>query len=228
VRALAETTAGPALERRFVPMPAGHVLAIGWGAGTRELPDRPNLLRVVALAPSQAEVDGASAAFHAQDEVELLEANVDDLAPNLAAPLIETLLAAGALDAWLTPIVMKKGRPALLISALVPPLCRAAVEQVFFRESTTLGVRRSPRQRSVLARRLVEVPTELGPITVKLAGRVRSVSPPGADSSEAPLVEIYSATPELEACKRVAAERGMPLRRVYEIAAAAAATRKTS
>jgi uncharacterized protein (TIGR00299 family) protein len=241
VRALVETTPGPAVEQRFLAMPTGRVLAIGWGAGTRELLDRPNLLRVVALAPAPGHFACAPARLHTEDEVELLEANLDDLAPNLAAPLIEALLSAGALDAWLTPIVMKKGRPALLVSALAPPAHRAAVEATFFRESTTLGVRRSPRVRSLLDRRLVKVQTEIGPITVKLAGR-RLVGPPASalpspspsaleaagEPDEAPLAEVYSATPELEDCRRVAAERGLPLRRVYEIAAAAAASRKTS
>jgi uncharacterized protein (TIGR00299 family) protein len=188
----------------FGPMPSGRVLATGHGAGTRELPDRPNLLRIIALQPSASVGD---------DLVELLEANLDDLAPNLVAPLIDALLEAGAVDAWFTPIVMKKGRPAVTVSALAPPDRRLSVEDVFFRESTTLGVRRSLHPRTVLERRLVEVETELGKVTVKLASR------PGRSH------EILSAMPELEDCRRIAAETGLPLRRVYEIAAAAGRSR---
>ena len=190
---------------RFGPLPSGRVLAIGWGAGTRELRDRPNLLRVVAL---QAAGDAVG------DAVEVLEANLDDLPPVLAAPLLEALLDAGALDAWFTPIVMKKGRPALTVSAIAPPARREAIEAVLFRESTTLGVRRSRWDRTVLDREVVAVATSLGPVEVKVAGR--------RDPSTGAWLEIHSMTPELEACRRIAAERRLPLRRVYELAAAAA------
>ena len=195
---------------RFGPMPAGRVLGIGWGAGTRELSDRANLLRIVAL-----EVEGTDVLGH--DVVDLLEANLDDLSPVLAAPIVDSLLAAGALDAWFTPILMKKGRPAVLLSALAPEGKRAALEEVFFRESTTIGVRRTRCDRTMLGRELVELMTELGPIAVKLAGTR------GGDGK---LDRIYTATPELEACRALAVARGIPLRRVYEIAAAAAADYK--
>jgi hypothetical protein len=188
-------------------MPAGRVLGTGWGAGTRELPGRPNLLRVVLLEPSAA---GA-------DSVEVLEANLDDLSPALAAPLLEALLAAGALDAWFTPIVMKKGRPALIVSALAPLARRVEIEAVFFRESTTLGVRRARAERTTLAREIVHVETELGPVAVKLAGA------PGPDGRP---VDPLTRAPELEDCRRLAQATGVPLRRVHELAVAAAAAWK--
>ena len=97
----------------YGPLPPMKVVGVGWGAGDRELPDRPNLLRVVAGV--RAEMADA-----AQDEVAVVEANVDDMNPELCEPLLEALFAAGALDAWFTPIVMKKSRPALTVAALCP------------------------------------------------------------------------------------------------------------
>ena len=188
---------------RFGPMPTGRVLGVGWGAGTRDVPERPNLLRVVALEPLAA----------ASTTVDLLEANIDDMSGELAAPLLEALLAAGALDAWLQPILMKKGRPALLVCALVPAASVSSVEEALFRESTTLGVRRSARTRTVLDRELVTVETALGLVEVKLAGRRNAAGV---------LTQIYTAMPELESCRKLAIAQNVPLRRVYELAAALA------
>ncbi len=194
---------GAPRKEAFGPMPSGRVRAIGWGAGHRDFVDRANLLRLVLLEPKPA----------SGDEVVLLEANVDDMSAELIAPLLEALLEAGAVDAWWQPIVMKKGRPALLLSALVSEAQRAGVEACLFRESSTLGVRRSVRQRAVLAREVVSVATELGPIAVKLAGR---------RDEHGVWLEVTVAAPELEDCRRVARETGLPLPRVYQIASAAA------
>ena len=193
--------------RAFGSMPEGRVISAGWGAGSKDFADRPNLLRLVVLESQAQRADDID------DEVELLEANVDDMTGELAAPLVEALLAAGALDAWLQPIIMKKGRPALLVSALVKPPLRVAVEAALFRESTTFGVRRSKWARTVLAREVIEVPTELGIVSVKVGGRR---APDGR------VVEISTATPELEDCRRLAAAQGLPLRKVYDLANVAA------
>ncbi|HEX6835883.1 MAG TPA: nickel pincer cofactor biosynthesis protein LarC, partial [Polyangia bacterium] len=144
-------------------MPAMRVVGVGWGAGDRELADRPNLLRVVAGVR-------APLADAAGDEVAVVEANIDDMNPELCEPLLEALFAAGAVDAWFTPIVMKKSRPALTVSALCAPAARDAVAAALLRESTTIGVRFSTRERHVLPRRLVEVDTPWGKVPVKVAG----------------------------------------------------------
>jgi uncharacterized protein (TIGR00299 family) protein len=183
----------------FGPLPPLTVIAVGWGAGERDLAEQPNLLRVVAGRPPHAE-PGPS------DEVVLVEANVDDMNPELAEPLLEALFAAGALDAWLTPIVMKKGRPALLVSALCPPAHRAEVASALFRESTTIGVRFLPAARTVLPRRFVEVETPYGTVPIKVAG--------AGD-------EVVNAAPEYEVCRRLARERGVPVKLVYLAAQAA-------
>ena len=128
----------------FGPMPAMTVLGVGWGAGDRELHDRPNLLRVVA---------GRRAATGLlSDEVVVVEANIDDMNPELCEPLGEALFAAGAVDVWYTPIVMKKSRPALTVSALCPPAARDEVAAALLRESTSIGVRFYTAERRILPR----------------------------------------------------------------------------
>ncbi len=181
----------------YGPMPAMRVLAVGWGAGDRQLPDRPNLLRVVAGTHATAE-SGA-------DEVAVVEANVDDMNPELCEPLLDALFAAGAVDAWFTPIIMKKSRPALTVAALCPPAARDAVAAALLRESTTIGVRFSTRERMILPRRLVEVDTPWGKVPVKVAGEG----------------DVANAAPEYEACRRLAAAAGVPVKRVYLAALAA-------
>ena len=178
-----------------------RVRAIGYGAGTRELADRPNVLRVLIGEPLG--VADAPAA----PEVVLLEANIDDMSPQLVAPLFEALLAAGAVDVWSTPILMKKGRPALEVTALAPPAALAEVQRAFFRHSTTLGVRLLPMARAVLARAFETVATPYGAVRVKL----------GALDGE-----IIGAQPEFEDCRRLAARAKVPVRVVLAAATAAA------
>jgi uncharacterized protein (TIGR00299 family) protein len=185
----------------FGPLPPLRVRAIGYGAGTRELDDRPNVLRAIVGAPLGA------ADAPAPPEVVLLEANVDDMNPQLVAPLSDALAAAGAVDVWSAPILMKKGRPALQISALAPPAAVADVERAFFRHSTTLGLRRRALERVVLARAFAKVATPYGPVRVKVAAF--------GD-------EVVGAQPEFEDCRRLAARRGVSAREVLAAAAAAA------
>jgi pyridinium-3,5-bisthiocarboxylic acid mononucleotide nickel chelatase len=179
----------------FGPLPAMRVVAVGWGAGDRQLADRPNLLRVVAGVRDSATTD----------EIVVVEANIDDMNPELCEPLLEALFAAGAVDAWFTPIIMKKSRPALMVAALAPAAMRDAVAQALLRESTTIGVRFSVMTRTVLPRRLVSVDTPWGAISVKVAGDGDAVN----------------AAPEYEDCRRAAAAAGVPVKRVYLAALAA-------
>jgi len=125
--------------------------------------------------------------------------------PELCEPLIDALFAAGALDAWFTPIVMKKSRPAITVSALCAPAARDAVCQALLRESTTIGLRFHGSSRRVLPRRLIDVDTPWGVIPVKVAGEG----------------DAGNAAPEYEACRRLAAAAGVPVKRVYLAALAA-------
>ncbi len=184
----------------FGPPPPMRVRAIGYGAGTRELADRPNVLRVLVGEPlGRVEETPAGA-------VTVVEANIDDMSPELVAPLFEAVLAAGAVDVWSTPILMKKGRPAITVSAMAKPAAVAAVERAFFRCSTTIGVRRYAVERTVLARSLVDVDTAYGPVRVKV----------GAAGGE-----VIGAQPEFEDCRRRAAATGASVREVMSAAAAA-------
>src|SRR6185312_12037998 len=140
-------------------------------------------------------------------DVLLIEANVDDMNPQLVGPLFDALFEAGAVDAWSAPILMKKGRPALQISALAPPSARAAVERAFFQGSTTLGLRRRALERVVLARSFATVETPYGTVRAKVAA---------LDG------EVLGAQPEFEDCRRLAARAGVPAREVLSAAAAAA------
>ena len=190
-----------ALVDSFGPLPPMRVAAIGYGAGTRQLRDRANVLRAVA-----GELMGVPDAA-AASQVVLLEANVDDMSPQLIAPLADALAAAGAVDVWSAPILMKKGRPALQVSALAPPDSSAAVEQAFFIHSTTLGLRRRVLDRVVLARSFAKVATAYGPVRVKLAALAG---------------EVLGANPEYDDCRKLAERARVPVREVLAAAAAAA------
>jgi hypothetical protein len=185
----------------FGPPPPMRIEAQGFGAGTREVSDRANVLRVLL-----GEALGRSLPASA-DEVVLLEANLDDMSPQLIEPLMSALFAAGAVDVWTTSILMKKGRPAWQVSALAPPETVGLVEQAFFRNSTTLGVRRARMERAVLSRSLANVKTRFGIVSVKLA----------ADGGN-----LLDASPEFDDCRRLADEVGVPVRTVLAEAAAAA------
>ena len=186
---------------RFGAIPPLTLRAAGYGAGSKQLADRPNVLRVVVGEPLG--VPDAAAA----PEVLLLEANIDDMSGELVAPLYDALAEAGAVDVWSASILMKKGRPALQISALVPPDAAGAVERAFFRNSTTLGLRRRRLERVVLARSFAKVATRYGQVRIKLAA---------LDG------EVLGAHPEFEDCRRLAARARVPVREVVAAAAAAA------
>jgi hypothetical protein len=190
-----------AVVQSFGSPPPMRVLAQGFGAGTREHADRPNVLRVL-LGETIGQALPAS-----EGEVVEIAANIDDMNPQLAEPLMTALFVAGALDVWLTPIHMKKGRPAIQVSALCPCEALALVEEAFFANSTTIGLRRRVMQRTVLDRALAKVVTSYGEVRVKVAGRAG---------------EILGATPEFEDCRKLALRAKVPVRRVVAEANAAA------
>jgi uncharacterized protein (TIGR00299 family) protein len=181
----------------YGPLPPLRIEACGYGAGSREAPGRPNVLRLIV---------GEDATPHREGRVLVLETELDDATPQLLGPLVERLLAAGALDAFFTPAQMKKGRPGVLVTVLARPEAREAVEELLFRETTTLGVRRSEWERSELERETRPVETPYGTVRVKL-GRRGAV--------------VYNAWPEFEDCQRLAAEKGVAVKEVLAAALAA-------
>jgi pyridinium-3,5-bisthiocarboxylic acid mononucleotide nickel chelatase len=165
------------------PMPLGRVLGTGFGAGTRDLDELPNVLRVVLLDPASAgggELDTGVAELQ-------IETNVDDLDPRLWPAVLRGLLAAGAVDAWLTPILMKKGRPAHTLSVLVPAAAADAVRRVVFTETSAIGLRERAVSRRVLERAWVTVTVHGAPVRIKTAsleGRVVNAQPEFDDVAE--------------------------------------------
>jgi uncharacterized protein (DUF111 family) len=151
------------------------------------------VVRRVLGEPADAPAPGPEAAV-------VLEANVDDLDPRVWPPVLAALLAAGALDAWLTPTVMKKGRPAHVVAALAGPAEVARVREVLLRETTTLGVRETPVVRHALRRTFGTVSVDGQPVAVKLGW-----GPDGA---------VLNAMPEWEDVARAAAELGRPVKQV--------------
>ena len=154
------------------PMPALVVEAVGSGAGGRDLPDHPNLLRLVvgtgvpAAAPTGSWLTVA--------------ANVDDLDPRLWPSVLDALLAAGAADAWLTPVIMKKGRPAHTVTALTTTATAPTVRDVLAAQTSTIGMRETPVTKYALDRSWIDTEVAGQPVRVKLAhagGRLRNVSP---------------------------------------------------
>lgn len=188
--------------REFTAWPRFTPERVGLGAGTRGLPDRPNVLRAVLGSPS------APLAGVGDRTLVLCEANLDDTTPEVVAHAVARLLDAGALDAWVTPVTMKKGRPGFVVAGLASFERRADVVAAFFRESSTLGVRQTIVERSELSRRIEEIETPLGVVRVKLAGE-----PP------------TSVKPEFEDCARLARERGLGLPEVLRIVEGAIAAR---
>ena len=190
--------------RRFGPLPAMNVRAIGYGAGSADLPSQANVLRIFL---GEAAADAPTC----DETITVIEASVDDLNPQVYAYFAERALAAGALDVSSAPLQMKKGRPGQLVTVLSPPDRADALVELIFQETTTIGVRSWDARRRVLARQMMRVETPYGPIGVKIArldGRV------------------LNAAPEFEECRRIALERNVPLKQV--LAAASAAFQKLS
>jgi pyridinium-3,5-bisthiocarboxylic acid mononucleotide nickel chelatase len=185
----------------WVDAPALTIERIGHGAGRRELVEQPNILRL--FVGTAAQTHGAPAVGLGglqQDRVWVLETNLDDLPAEVIGYCYDRLFEAGALDVFTTPIFMKKNRPGVLVSVLAPEEKMPALEEILFRETTTLGIRRYPVERHKLNRKAVTVSTPWGPVKGKLGwldGR-----PP-----------VFS--PEYEDCARIAQERGVALREVY-------------
>ena len=189
--------------RRFLPWPSFEPERIGWGAGTSALADRPNALRVVLGRPTAKKADEPGGpATHV-----VVEATVDDMTGEAAGHAIAALLAAGALDAWAAPVVMKKGRPGLVVSALAGASASPRVLETMLRETSSIGVRYTEVRRIERPRAMHTVATRYGDISVKVSG-----GPYGASVVK----------PEFDACAEAAERAGVPVRVVIEEALLAA------
>jgi pyridinium-3,5-bisthiocarboxylic acid mononucleotide nickel chelatase len=182
----------------YGPIPAMRLAAVGYGAGTRTTPE-PNLLRLL-LGDVDERQDGRAGVL------DLLETNIDDMNPEHYGYLFERILAAGALDVYLTPVIMKKNRPGVLLSVLCRQQDTPVLRGLLFAETSTLGVRTQAVTRHALSRTSTTVATPYGAIRVKLAGW-------GAGQQKG--------APEYEDCAAAARAHGVPIRAVYEAALAA-------
>ncbi|MBP6964299.1 MAG: nickel pincer cofactor biosynthesis protein LarC [Armatimonadetes bacterium] len=180
----------------FLAMPSMRIETIGYGAGKRES-DPPNVLRILVGDSEEAE--------HPAPRVSIVETNIDDMNPELYEPTSERLFQAGALDVYLTPIQMKKGRPAVLLTAVCPIGRTDEVANAVLSETTSFGVRISAATRKCLDRRWETVTTPYGEIRVKV-GRIG---------------DLETASPEYEDCRTAAASHGVPTRLVYDLSLAA-------
>jgi len=179
----------------FGPQPPMTVSAVGYGAGTADLEGQPNVLRLmVGEATTQSERNYT-------EEIRVLEANLDDLNPQVYGYFVERALAAGALDVFTTAVQMKKNRPGTLLTLLCKPADEAKFQELIFAETTTLGVRSYTTQRRVLPREWETVATCYGEVRMKLA-RVNG--------------QVVQISPEYEDCRKLAEEKAVPLQLVMQ------------
>lgn len=182
----------------FGPIPAMHIERIGYGAGTRDFADSPNVLRLLVGRPAAARPAG--------ERVVVVECEIDDMNPQIFGLVMDRLYEAGAWEVFYTPVQMKKNRPGTLVTVVGPPDRREAFSDLLFRETTTIGLRYSEVDRECLSRELVSVETALGPVRIKIARRQGVV---------------VNAAPEFEDCAGLARQHGLPLKQVQAIALAA-------
>jgi len=177
----------------FGPQPAMSVSSIGYGAGALDLEGQPNVVRVMVGEAAEKVVPGFD------EEIAVIEANFDDMNPQIYGYFMEKALAAGALDVYTTPVQMKKNRPGTLLTLLCRPAETNALMSLVFAETTTLGARTYRAQRRTLPRETVKVQTRFGDVQVKLA-RVNGI--------------IRHVAPEYEDCRKLATEKNVPLQQV--------------
>jgi uncharacterized protein (TIGR00299 family) protein len=191
------------LSSRFASFPAMKVERAGYGAGTRDFPEHPNLLRLTIgdALPADATKSPSASPDASNERITVLEANLDDLSPQVLAYAMERLLAEGALDVFSVPVQMKKSRPGALLTVLAKMEDANRLTKLIFAETTTLGVRRRDEQRQTLSRRWETVDTTWGPVRIKIAGMNGSIS---------------NYAPEYEDCRALAEAHHVPLKQVME------------
>ena len=186
------------LAKRFGPMPLMKVQNVGYGAGTKEFANLPNLLRLMV---------GETDEGLEEDSISILESNIDDMNPQFFEVMWERLFQAGALDVYLTPIFMKKSRPATKLSVLCPPEKVDACNRIIFEETTTFGVRISQAMRKKLFREIKEIETRYGRVRIKV-GKIGD--------------QVTDLCPEYEDCKALARSLNLSMREIYQEAQRAA------
>jgi uncharacterized protein (DUF111 family) len=177
----------------FGPQPAMSVSAIGYGAGTADLEGQPNVMRIMIGEAAEKTVAGF------EEEIAVVEANLDDMNPQIYGYFLEKALGAGALDVYTTPVQMKKNRPGTLLTVLCKPQDTNALISLIFAETTTFGARSYRAQRRVLPREWENVVTDYGDVRMKIS-RVNG--------------RILHVAPEYDDCRKLALEKNVPLQRV--------------
>jgi len=178
----------------FGPIPSMTIGRVGYGAGDRDDPKTPNVLRVL-IGEEASEASG--------DRVTVVECEIDDMNPQIFGVAMEKLYAAGAVEVFYVPVQMKKNRPGTLLTVIVPPAKRSAIADVIFRETTTIGLRHYEVARECLKREIVSVETPLGAVRFKIAWR---------DG------KIVNATPEFDDVAKLAATNNLAVKDVQAIA----------
>jgi len=184
------------LVKRFEPMPQMKIEKSGYGAGTRDFDGHANVVRLT-IGKSQLHRSND----HPTDTITVLEANIDDLNPQVFSYAMDRLLEEGALDVFGMPVQMKKNRPGMLLTVLCQTDDASRLTHLIFSETTTLGVRRREEKRQTLAREWVTVPTRWGDVRVKIGSMNGTIT---------------NYAPEYEDCRRIAAERRVPLKSVMQ------------
>ncbi|HGJ67564.1 TPA: nickel pincer cofactor biosynthesis protein LarC [bacterium] len=181
------------LSNGFGSIPDMIVEKIGYGSGTKEFAEQPNLLRIILGETKDSSYE--------TDTINIVETNIDDMSPQIYDSLIDKLLALGAVDVYMTPIVMKKSRPAIKLTVLVDQTSLQAVCGCILAETTTMGVRIYETSRRKLSREMVEIETEYGKVSVKL-GKVGD--------------EVLKILPEYDDCKRLSEEKNIPIMKIHQ------------
>jgi uncharacterized protein (TIGR00299 family) protein len=197
------------LASRFAAFPEMKIEKSGYGAGSRDFPGHPNVLRLAVGESASNDL----AVKTASETITVLEANLDDLNPQVFGYVLDRLLEEGALEAFGMPVQMKKNRPGMVLTVLCKPEAASKLTQLIFTETTTLGVRRRDEMRRTLARRWENVGTPWGDVRIKIASMNGTVT---------------NYAPEYEDCRRIATERHVPLKTVMQEAAWAYATASAS
>jgi len=185
--------------QRFVPFPAMKIAAAGYGAGSRDFTGQPNVARLTIGEAVEAQL--AASPDIPEDTIAVLEANLDDLNPQVFGYVMERLLADGALDVYGIPVMMKKNRPGMLLTVLARPQDASRLTKLVFGETTTLGIRIREERRQTLVRRTVAVQTPWGEVRMKVANLNGSIA---------------NYAPEYEDCRRIADQHKVPLKQVMQ------------
>ena len=186
------------LATKFGEMPPINLKSIGYGAGSADLAERPNVLRLLV-----GDAVGMEKGERWDAPITVIEANLDDMNPQIYGYFVEQALAAGALDVFSTPVQMKKNRPGILVTLMCESASVNKLIDLIFRETTTIGVRTHEVRRRTLEREIVPVETPLGEVRMKVS-RMNDT--------------MLNATPEYEDCRQIAAQKGVPLKQVIALA----------